>query len=85
MKDKALHFWICSIATLVTGIPAGILAGVAFGAGLGIGKEYGDHKAPGNLWSWGDIGADALGIAAGAMAAYLIRVIVKYLIRRIYG
>ncbi len=85
MKDKALHFWLCAIATLITGTAAGILSGAMFGAGLGIGKEYGDHKAPGNKWSWGDIGADALGIAAGAMAAYLIRVIVKYLIRRIYG
>lgn len=69
MKDKASHFWICAIATLTTGIPAGILAGVAFGVGLGIGKEYGDHKAPGNIWSWGDLLADALGVVAGAVLA----------------
>lgn len=73
MKDKALHFRLCGFATLVTGLPAGIVAGILFGAGLGIGKEYGDSKAPGNKWSWGDIGADALGIAAGAIAAFLIR------------
>ena len=27
-----------------------------------MGKEYGDSKAQGNTWSWGDIVADGLGI-----------------------
>lgn len=71
--DKALHFWLCALATLITGIPSGMLAGIMFGTGLGIGKEYGDHEAPGNTWSWGDIGADTAGILIGAIATYLIR------------
>jgi len=58
-KDKILHFVCCLIPSLIGWY------GVAFAAGLAIGKEYGDSKASGNTWSWGDIIADVVGIAAG--------------------
>lgn len=43
------------------------VAGALSGIFLGIGKAYGDHKASGNIWSWGDMAADALGVVAGAL------------------
>jgi len=59
MKDKILHFGVCFFFSLFG------LYGVAFAGGLAIGKEYGDSKASGNTWSWGDILADVLGMAVG--------------------
>ncbi|ADY14151.1 hypothetical protein SpiBuddy_2333 [Sphaerochaeta globosa str. Buddy] len=43
------------------------VAGVLSGIFLRIGKKYGNHKAPGNIWSWGDLLADALGVVAGGV------------------
>lgn len=65
-KDKILHFTACLIPSL-----AG-LYGAAFAAGLAIGKEYGDSKATGNFWSWGDLLADGLGIVIGLIINFLI-------------
>ena len=58
-KDKILHFSVCCFFSLFG------FYGVAFSAGLALGKEYGDSKASGNTWSWGDILADVLGCAVG--------------------
>ena len=65
-KDKILHFTACLIPSL-TG-----LYGATFAAGLAIGKEYGDSKATGNYWSWGDLLADGLGIVMGLIINFLI-------------
>lgn len=74
-RDKAKHFAVCMAvsftastiegcggATYVYAAFAGLVAGIA----IGVGKEYGDHCAPGNHWSWNDILADALGAVFGA-------------------
>lgn len=58
-KDKILHFSVCCFFSLFG------FYGVAFSAGLALGKEYGDSKATGNKWSWGDILADIIGMAVG--------------------
>jgi len=70
--DKVLHFFACLLGTIVAAIATfwmgmwhSITAGALFALGLALGKEYGDSKAPGNKWSWGDILADLIGIAAG--------------------
>lgn len=71
--DKVLHFFAClaatvaaALATFKMGMWHSIIAGALFALGLGLGKEYGDSKASGNKWSWGDIIADLLGIIAGS-------------------
>lgn len=71
--DKIKHFTYCALGTFFPGIIIGPTYGVCFGVGLGLGKEYGDMAAMGNIWSWGDILADALGIIVGALLAFLIR------------
>ena len=58
-RDKLLHFGACLVFSL-----AGPY-GVAFAAGAAASKEYDDSKEHGNSWSWGDILADAAGIAVG--------------------
>ncbi len=68
-KDKLYHFSICAAVTLVIGLLHDPVAGALSGIFLGIGKEYGDHTSPGNIWSWGDLVADALGVVAGGVVA----------------
>ena len=70
-EDKKKHFVYSASATLLVGLINPIY-GVCFGAGLGLGKEFGDSKALGNRWSWGDILADALGVAFGAVCSWSI-------------
>lgn len=70
-KDKIKHSVYSGLATLLVGLINPIY-GVFFGAGLGIGKEFGDNKALGNRWSWGDILADMLGVALGAVCSWSI-------------
>ncbi|WP_320129593.1 hypothetical protein [uncultured Sphaerochaeta sp.] len=48
------------------------VTGALCGIFLGIGKEDGDHKAPGNEWSWENLAVDALGVVAGAYCAWLL-------------
>ena len=69
-KDKFLHAIVCffataigSIATFWLGEVPCLFCGGLFALGLGLGKEYGDSKASGNHWEWGDIIADVIGIA----------------------
>ncbi len=76
-KDKKKHFIFSAVASFPLGLINPIY-GVCFGAGLGLGKEYGDMMAEGNVWSWGDIIADALGILAGAVLAVAVRLIGGY-------
>ena len=71
-KDKLYHFCICAAVALVIGLLHDPSAGALSGIFLGIGKEYGDHKAPGNTWSWGDLVADALGMVAGRLLSWLL-------------
>lgn len=80
-KDKIQHFAVCAIAAFVTACIvgamsknefAGATAGFSMAMGLGIGKEYGDSKAKGNAWSWGDILADALGTIVGVFTYFLL-------------
>lgn len=74
-RDKIKHFAVClAVSFAAASIEcccgahyiyaafAGLVAGIA----IGVGKEYGDHCAPGNRWSWSDIIADALGAVCGA-------------------
>ena len=70
--DKFLHFSVCfgttflmGIVTFFMGMRDSMIASGLFSLGLGLGKEYGDSKAKGNSWSWGDVVADVLGIACG--------------------
>lgn len=71
-KDKYLHFGVCAAVALVIGLLHEPVTGALSGIMLGIGKEYGDHKAIGNEWSWGDLAADALGMVAGAYCSWLL-------------
>lgn len=72
-KDKILHFTVCLIATVLSSVPGFffmdkwqcVYSSLLFPIGLGLGKEYGDSKATGNKWSWGDIFADVIGITCG--------------------
>ena len=81
-KDKWLHFGVCTLIALIVGvliglinIYAGALAGLASALSAGIAKEYGDSKAHGNCWSWGDILADVIGAIVGAGIALLLMIL----------
>lgn len=79
-KDKLQHLTVCAIASaIITAVVswagaslagaslfACFVAGFLGGSAIGIGKEYGDSKAQGNCWSWGDIVADEAGAVLGA-------------------
>ena len=70
-KDKVLHFLV-NLALAMTGFFDYWLAvGLCVGASLG--KEYGDSKASGNVWSWTDILADMLGMGTGLLIVWAIR------------
>lgn len=78
--DYALHIIFCASCALIISLimstivniplPA-ILSGFISGLCLGIGKEYGDSKAQGNEWSWGDIVYDIIGAAIGSMGGFI--------------
>lgn len=84
-KDKVMHFSASAAAALMAGmatsflglLPA-VLCGSLFSLGLGLGKEYGDSRAPGNVWSWGDILADLLGVIAGDAVLFLLHKVVLW-------
>ena len=38
---------------------------------LGVGKEFGDSRATGNSWSWGDIAYNFIGSSIGCWAGLL--------------
>lgn len=80
INDKILHFSACAVvaaaisvvialagASVVASCLAGFLGAVACGGG----KEYGDSKAHGNLWSWPDIFADVAGAVVGCSAGLM--------------
>lgn len=90
--DYILHFGVCSLSTSIIGIvsflvvnhffgyiPALVasLFGAVLAAGLSIGKEFGDKNNPKSGWSWGDLAADGLGIAAGLAVNMAIKAIIK--------
>jgi len=71
--DKLFHFTlsllVCLISTALSSLPIGI----AFTLAGGIGKEAYDMLAKnGTGWSWLDLLADVLGIAAGAALMYYL-------------
>lgn len=78
--DYALHTIFCASCAITTSLimstivdtplPA-ILSGFISGLCLGIGKEYGDSKAQGNEWSWGDILYDIIGAMIGSMGGFI--------------
>lgn len=79
--DKGVHYTVCLIyAYIITLVImftthgnylASSISGIYAGTGIGLGKEYGDAKAHGNYWSWGDILADEAGTVSGAALACL--------------
>lgn len=74
-RDKILHFAVNLIATAASiglYLINPILLVPMLAVGLSIGKEYGDSKAKGNYWSWGDILADGIGIAVAILISLLI-------------
>lgn len=90
--DYILHFGVCSLSTSIIGLisflvvnhflgytPALIasLFGAVFALGLSLGKEAGDKNNPGSGWSWGDLVADGLGIAAGLAVNMAIKAIIN--------
>mgnify|MGYP003571450162 CR=1 FL=1 len=70
-KDKALHFVVNFALALSGFISYWLPVGLCIGASVG--KEYGDSKASGNKWSWGDIVADMLGMGCGLCVVWGIR------------
>lgn len=71
-KDKILHFGVNFVMALSAVLSYPFAVGICIGASFG--KEYGDSKASGNSWSWADIVADMLGMAAGLLASWPIRI-----------
>lgn len=83
-KDKIIHAAVCMAAVIIAGLAtcwisvgASIGFGMGLAIGLGFGKEYGDSKATGDKWSWGDIVADLAGTAIGGTFMVLLFVITK--------
>lgn len=79
--DKILHGACCcfvaAMATVLLLLEGGrwymgVTTGLLSAMGAGLGKEYGDYKASGNDWSWGDVLADAVGAVAGCAVGCLI-------------
>ena len=73
--DKLMHFGVCFLASMVLAFafPETPLVSIGFTCGLGLGKEYGDSKAIGNEFSYGDLLADGAGIACGVLAGLFLR------------
>ena len=79
-KDKLQHFFFflivaAIIATIVANTCAltfpSCMAGFLGATACGIGKEYGDSKAHGNIWSWPDLAADIAGAVVGCLAGFV--------------
>lgn len=79
-NDKWQHFIVCLIlAAVIAAIVANTcalvfpscMAGFLGAAACGIGKEYGDSKAHGNLWSWPDLAVDLAGAVIGSLAGFV--------------
>lgn len=68
--DKWLHLLACYAITLTSLLFAGWW-GVLAGVGAGLGKELYD-RADYGLFSWGDIVADAIGVALACLV-YAVR------------
>ena len=69
--DKVAHFGVNFVIALSAFWSWQFAVGACIGASLG--KEYGDSKASGNYWSWGDIIADMLGMGCGLLCVFLIK------------
>lgn len=72
-KDKILHFVFCLVITLGCYPFFGWLALVT-GITAGIAKETADLVDYGG-WSWGDILADLLGVAAASLIIIILKLI----------
>lgn len=83
--DKGVHYFICLLYSLsitlvilfisgsyLFGVWSGALLGLYAGTGLSMDKGYGDAKAHGNYWNWGDILADMLGTISSTVIASFI-------------
>ena len=71
-RDKILHFGVSLASTFVISLVSPT-AGVAFTLGAGVGKEYGDSRALGNNFDFGDLLADCIGILAGLLFSVFMR------------
>jgi uncharacterized protein YfiM (DUF2279 family) len=65
--DKVLHFSACFMISVFGLVPA------VFAAGLAIGKETGDYFNKDSGWSWRDLIADGIGIAAGLGLHFIVK------------
>lgn len=72
--DKIAHFGVNFILALTGLFRIWLAVGLCIGASIG--KEYGDSKAIGNRWSFGDILADLLGMGCGIAISFGIRKII---------
>lgn len=70
-KDKVLHFLVNLCLAMTGFFDYWLAVGLCIGASFG--KEYGDSKAIGNIWSWADILADMLGMGTGLLIVWAIR------------
>ena len=84
-KDKKLHFLACAIVGAIIAIVVAVVganifpsctAGFLGATACGVGKEYGDSRAHGNIWSWPDLAADIAGALAGCLAVAVALLIV---------
>lgn len=76
----ALHIVACLLCAFVVSAiiahatteptPA-IVGGWLAGMFLGVGKEFGDSRASGNSWSWGDMLYNLIGATAGCWGGLL--------------
>ena len=65
-SDKVLHFLVCFFVTFILSFVNPIF-GASVALVLGLYKEFTDSHKLGNIWSWGDILADCLGILFGIL------------------
>jgi uncharacterized protein YfiM (DUF2279 family) len=71
--DKLYHFTLSLLVCLISTSFSNIPIGIAFTLAGGVGKEVYDMLAKnGTGWSWTDLLADVLGIAAGASLMYYL-------------
>lgn len=71
--DKLFHFTLSMLVCLISTDLSNLLIGIAFTLAGGVGKEAYDMLAKnGTGWSWLDLLADVLGIAAGAALMYYL-------------
>ena len=70
-SDKVLHFLVCFGITFVLSFINPIF-GACVALIIGLYKEFTDSHKVGNIWSWGDIIADCLGIAFGFLCWWVL-------------